>query len=344
MRRGASVYLVTRTHGLKTHLITPQDMQILARAKNLRDVSDTLLKTDYATELGQLPTHEQDAPALENVFLKKLVERFYFVRLSAQGKIQAVLTQYCARFEIENIKRIIRAKHGDQTGEELTLIPLEREHTLVNFPALLKAKDVDEVCSLLRDTQYQSILEKLQPYKESGTTIILESALDKIYFRKIWSLVGMIHGTRNLIGEEMDLRNLLTVFSLKLRGLSARMIEDATIPISYTLPKPMMQSLIQGRLEEAPTLLRGGYSELASEAASVLKAGSSLLLERVFSKRLYADASVTSRTHPLQAEYVIAYLLLCEAEAKNLVSIVTGKQLSLSQEEIAKGLFGVGLA
>lgn len=341
MGRGASVYLVTRTHGLRTHLITQRDVQNLARAKNLRDVSDSLLKTDYAIELSNLPTHEQDAATLENVILRKLVERFFFVRRSAQGKMQDILTRYCARFEVENIKRVIRAKHGGQAAEESNLIPLEREHTLVNFPALLKAKDVDEVGSLLRDTQYHSILEKLQPYKESGTTLILEAALDKIYFSRIWELVDKIHGTRNLIGEEIDLRNLLTLFSLKTRGVSPRLIEDATIQISYALPKTTLQSLIQSRIEEAPPLLRGGYSKLASEAASLLKADSSLLLERLFFRYLYGDASAALMTHPLQAEYVIAYLLLCEAEAKNLVSIVTGKQLNLSEEEISNGLFGV---
>jgi vacuolar-type H+-ATPase subunit C/Vma6 len=341
MGRGASVYLVTRTHGLKTHLITSRDMQTLARARSLRDISDTLLKTDYAADLAQLPEREHDAPTLERVFLKKLVERFYFVRLSAQGKMKDVLTRYCARFEIENIKRIIRAKHGGQTGEQPNLVPLEREHTLVNFPALLQAKNVDEVASLLRDTQYQSLLEKLQPYKESETTMILESALDKIYFTRIWRAVGTIRGTRNLIGEEIDLRNLLTVLSLKMRGVSARLIEETIIPISYSLPKSLMQSLIQSRIEEAPTIFPRAYSELASEAASVLKTGSPLLLERVFFKHLYSAAVEASMAHPLQAEYVIGYLLLCEAEAKNLVTIVTGKRLNLSQEQIAQSLFGL---
>jgi vacuolar-type H+-ATPase subunit C/Vma6 len=341
MGRGASVYLVTRTHGLRTHLITPRDTQILAKAKTLRDVSDNLLKTDYAVEIGQLPTQEQDATTLENIILKKLVERFFFVRRSAQGKMQDLLTRYSARFEVENIKRIIRAKHGGQNAKELSLIPLQREYTLVNFPALLKAKDVDEVASLLRDTQYRPILEKLQPYEESGATMILEAALDKIYFSRVWELAGKIRGARNLIGEEIDLRNLLTVFSLKTREVSTKLIEESTIPVSYALPKTTLRALLQSQLQEAPNLLSTGYSKLASEAANLLKKGSSLLLERVFFKQLYGDASAALMTHPLQAEYVIAYLLLCECEARNLVSIVTGKQLNLSEEEISAGLFGI---
>jgi vacuolar-type H+-ATPase subunit C/Vma6 len=223
----------------------------------------------------------------------------------------------------------------------VNLIPLEREHTLVNFPALLKAKDVDEVGSLLRETQYHAVLEKIQPYKESGATMILEAALDRIYFSRVWELVGKIQGTRDLIGEEVDLRNLLTVFSLKIRNVSAKLIDDATIPLSYALPKTTLQSLLQSRIDEAPNLLRAPYSKLAAEAASLLKSGSSLLLERVFYKQLYADAAAALMTQPLQAEYVIAYLLLCESEAKNLVSIVTGKQLNMSEEQISAGLFGI---
>ena len=341
MGRGASVYLVTRTHGLRTHLISPRDIQILAKAKTLRDVSDNLLKTDYAVEIGQLPTQEQDATTLETIIQKKLVERFFFVRRSAQGKMQDLLARYSARFEVENIKRIIRAKHGGQNAEELNLIPLQREYTLVNFAALLKAKDMNEVASLLRDTQYRPILDKLPAYEASGATMILEAALDRIYFSKVWELAGKIQGVRYLIGEEIDLRNLLTVFSLKTREVLAKTIEESTIPVSYALPKPTLRALLQSQLQEAPNLLRTAYSKPASEAANLLKKGSSLLLEQVFLKQLYGDALTVLTTRPLQAGYIIAYLLLCEAEAKNLVSIVTGKQLNLSEEEISANLFGI---
>jgi vacuolar-type H+-ATPase subunit C/Vma6 len=316
-------------------------MQILAKVKDLRDVSDGLLKTDYAAQIGQVPTNEQDAATLENVFLKKLVERFFFLRRAAQGKMQDLISRYCARFEVENVKRIVRAKHGGQSEEEPTLSPLQREYSLVNFPALLKAKDVDEVASLLRETPYHSVLEVLQPYRESGATMILEATLDKIYFSKVWDLVGKTHGTRDLIGEEIDLRNLLIVFSLKTREAAARIIENATIPISYALPKTMLRSLLQSRIEDASNIVTTGYSKLASEAANLLRTGSSVPLEWLFSKQLYGDASATLTTHPLQTAYIIAYLLLCECEAKNLISIVTGKQLNLSEEDISNGLFGV---
>jgi len=343
MSSAAGMYLVTRVHGLRTHLIAPSDVRILAKAKTLRDVSDNLLKTSYAAEISKLPTEELDAAALEEIFLGILVERFFFVPRAATGNMQELLNRYCTRFEVENIKRTIRAKHGGQPEEEPKLIPLPREHTLVNFGALLKANSVDEVVALLRETPYGSLSEELQPYRETDATTVLEAALDGIYFGKVWKMVGKVpgHGLRDLIGEEMDLRNLLIAFSLKARELSPSIVEDTLIPLSYRLPEATLHSLIQSRLEDAPGILSGRYSKLASEAVGLLKSGSSSSLERPFFKQLYDDASLALRTYSLDAGYVVAYLLLCECEAKNLVSIAIGKQLNLSEEEIAQGLLGI---
>ncbi len=340
MRRGAGIYIVARVHGLRTHLIAPRDIHVLAKAKNLREISDNLMKTEYATEIARLPTQEQDATILEEVFLKKLVQRFFFLMRVAQGNMQNLLRRYCARFEVENIKRIIRAKHG-QGAEKPRLLPVPREYSLVNFSALVKAKDIDEAVSLLRDTPYYPIYEKLQPYRESGTTILLEATLDKIYFSRVWEMVGKISGIRDLIGEEIDLRNLLIAFSLKSREISLRHMEEAIIPLSYRLPKTTLHTMLQSRLEDVPNILTKSYSRLAFEAVNMVKNDSTRPLEWLFFEQLYNDASAALRTKPLQAGYIIAYLLLCECEAKNLVSIVTGKELNLTEEEISKGLLAI---
>lgn len=338
MKKGTDNYLVTRIHGLRTHLIPSRDIQVLVNTKDVRGVSENLMKTDYATEIGQLPTQERDAATLERVFLKTLVDRFFFVRRAAQGKMQDLLDRYCARFEVENIKRILRAKHG-RSSQEPSLIPLPRERTLVNFMALAKASGVDEVASLLRDTPYHVLLERLQLYRQSELTLILEAALDNTYFTRLWELVGNFRDIRDLVGEEIDLRNLLLVLSLKARGTPSRLIEETVIPIYYRLRKITLRSLLQSRLEDAASVLAMPYSKMASEATSIISGDSSLPLEWLFFKQLYADAFAFSRTHSLQAGYIVAYLLLCECEARNLVSIVTGKQLGLSEEEVSKRLF-----
>ena len=345
MKPAAIMYIVTRTHGLRTHLIPSRDMQFLAKVKSLREVSDNLLKTEYGAEISKLPTKEIDGSTLEEIFLKTLVKRFFFITREAQGKIKELLTEYCARFEVENIKRIIRAKHGGEIIEEPRLIPLQREYTLVNFPALLNAKDVDEVVALLRETSYRSIAKKLELYREASVTMILEAALDDIHFLRLWELVEKApdpEGLRGLIGEEIDLTNMLIGISLKARGLSANLIDQALIPVSYKLPLRRLRAFTKGRLEDASSILSTPpYNKLASDAVTLLSGGTSEPLEKVFLKRLYEDASEALKILFLDAGYVIAYLLLCECEARNLITIATGKQLDVSDEQISQNLFGV---
>ena len=171
--------------------------------------------------------------------------------------------------------------------------------------------------------------------------MILEATLDRIYFGRVWSLASRAKGVRQLIGEELDLHNLLIALSLKARGVSVRDMEESLIPLSYRLPQSQLRSLLQSRLEDASGILTGGYSKLTAEASDMLKSDSSSPLEWLFFRQLYNDATIALRTRALDPEYIMAYLLLCECEAKNLVSIVTGKQLNLPGEEISKGLFGI---
>ena len=345
MKPAAITYLVTRTHGLRTHLITSRDIQFLAKTKNLREVSDNLLKTEYGTEIGKLPTKEVDASTLEDIFLKTLVDRYFLITREAQGKMRELLTAYCTRFEVENIKRILRAKHGNKISEEPSLIPLPREYTLVNFQALLNAKDIDEVVGLLRETAYRSLSQKLELYRQAGVTFILEAALDDVYFGKLWRFVEDVSdgaGLKDLIGAEIDLRNLLITFSLKARDLSANLIDEVLISSSHRLPLRRLRALTKGRLEDAPSILTTPpFSKLASAALTAVSGGSSTPLERIILKQLYEEASTALRTRFLDAGYVIAYLLLCECEARNLVTIATGKQLAVSEEQISQNLFGV---
>jgi len=343
MRPAAITYLITRTHGLRTHLIHMRDIQLLAKARSLKEVSDNLLRTEYGTEISKLPTKEVDAVTLEQIFLKTLVNRFFFVTREAQGKLQELLTRYCARFEVENIKRVIRAKHSGEILEEPNLIPLPREYTLVNFPALLNAKDVDEVVALLRETSYRPLVERLELYRQAGITTVLEAALDDIYFGRLWEIVSKMHdgkGVKNLVGEEIDLRNLLIALSLKLRDFSPNLIQETLVSSTYRISESKLKLLTHARLDDVPSMLATQpYSRLVLELVNIVRGGSRIPFENPFQKQLYRDATKALGTRFLEAGYVVAYLLLSECEAKNLVAIATGKQLGLPEEEISKNLF-----
>ncbi|MBS7629863.1 V-type ATPase subunit, partial [Candidatus Bathyarchaeota archaeon] len=133
------------------------------------------------------------------------------------------------RIEIENLKRVLRAKHTGEPIDSRNLIPLGREHTTINFPALLKAENVDETVTLLKETPYAPLSGRVEAYRRLNLPIILESLLDKIYFERVLERMdGLVDvgSLRWLVCQEVDLRNLSLIFTLKLMDAPPRLIED----------------------------------------------------------------------------------------------------------------------
>ena len=340
MSSPSTIYLVTRTHGRRTHLLAPESFKAITKSRSLPEIVDHLLKSDYAGEIGKVPSEELDSVRLEKIFLEALVERFFAPTKDAKGKTKEFLEAYASRIEVENLKRILRAKHAGEKIDEGKLVPLRREHTLVNFPALVKAENIEEAVSLLRETVYASISDRLDSYRRVGLPIVLESYLDSMYFTRLWEKMDGLpddEGLKWLVGEEADLRNIQLLFTLKIREIASRLIEEMAIPAFYKLSRNALKSLSQRGLTDALEGLSGTtYGPLAQE---LLKSREPTIdIETVLSKRLYQDASFALNNMFLEFGYVVAYLLLCEREARNLVTMTTALDLGISQEGLQKRL------
>jgi len=340
MRSPSTIYLITRTHGRRIHLLTSEDMRVMAKSKSLSEVVDQLLRSDYAGEVSKLPTGEVDSVRLEKIFLGTLVERFFTLMRDSKGKARDFIEAYAARLEVENLKRILRAKHVQEKIEDRNLISLGREHTLINFQALTKAENVDEAVSLLRETVYASVSDRLDDYRRVGSPIVLESFLDSLYFARLWERMGGLvdnEGIKWLVGEEADLRNLQLIFTSKMREVPPRLVEEIVIPTFYRLRRGILRSLAQGRLEDTPEILAGtSYDDVAEEI--VRSREPAIDLETILSKRLYKDASFALRNLFLELGYVVAYLLLCEREARNLITLTTALDLKVPEEDFQRRL------
>lgn len=174
-----------------------------------------------------------------------------------------------------------------------------------------------------------------------GSPIVLESLLHRIYFTKLWEkMEGLIEreGLKTLVGEEVDLWNLQLVFTLQLRALAPRLIEEMMIPIYYRLSKFNLRKLAQAGLEDAPEILAGTTYHDVADGIIRRSKEPAISLENVISKRLYQDASSALKNLFLELGYVVAYLLMCEREARNLVTIATALDLKVPEEELQRRL------
>jgi len=338
MKSARLLYLVTRVNGLMTHLLRPDEIQKLVNADSVQRLAEQLMATDYSSE-GELqgvaeisrPRLEKlRASELEEVFLRKMVSRLFFISSIAPVKIKEFVLAYSRRFEFENIKRVMRAKHSGEKVEQL--IPLTKQQTLVNFEALLDAEDLATVIKMLPERRYAPSAESLNLYNEYNTTLVLESQLDKVYYRAVLLAAKKLkdRDVMRLIGMEIDVRNILTLLTMNVRKVKPELVEHLIIP-GGTLRGGRLVSMVQTGTGELQSLLEG--TPFARSIGGAVEAiGGEMEMYRVEAALLapFFERVKSTANKSLGISYVMGYLIRSEIEAKNLIAITMAKQLKLS--------------
>ncbi len=343
MRSSRIVYLVTRAHGLRRHLLRAEDYIRLLKVESVLGIVDFLSHGDYSSDLNRLPPKEVDAYLLEKIVYRRLSGRFSSLLEIASGKIGDALKQYYMKLEVENLKRIVRAEHENFQLNENQLIPIARKYQTVNFPALLEARNINEMVYFLSETPYDVLKEKLDLYTKYNNPLILEATIESVYYQNLWKKIGNLpekNEIEQLVGTEMDLRNLLLVFSSKQKNMERGLLDEMILSSHYRLQKGVIDAMSDAPYGAIPELLaRQAYVDLAREAVDLFQEGKFTEIENSFSRYVYSNAERAMTRKPNSSVFVFAYLDLCFREAKNLTTLAIGKQMKLSEEEIRKLIF-----
>lgn len=342
MKSAKTTYLIARTHGLRPHLLRPEDFARLLMTKDMVEMVDLLLKTEYASELSKIPMEEVDADHLERIFYQNLSDRFAFLLRITGGKIKDALEDYYRRIEVENIKRILRAKHGKESMSEGQLLPYQRKYQKANLPALLETRTVAEAIGLLRETPYSAVGERIDLYEKYSSPLVLEAYLDKTYYRSLWGNLGKVVDAgrvKELIGTEIDLKNILYLLSFK-RMKMERELPETIIDIHYKLPKDLAPKVIAVDFETVPEMLMWpSYVQLARKTIALFEEEKLTEAEQAFYQYLYSFSESIMLENPNSLVYVFAYLQLCVREERNLTALAVGKQLRTEEGKIQSLLF-----
>jgi V/A-type H+-transporting ATPase subunit C len=343
MKTARILFLIARTHGFQSHLLKTQDTIRLLRTNGLKEMIERLLTTDYSTELTRIAATEPTALQLERMFQVSLSKRWYSMLQITSGHLGELLEVHNSKLEIENLKTIIRAIHGENriTDEQLYSIP--RQYQEVNSPALLIANTMSEMVDLLRESPYREIEEHLEEYESSRNPIFLEMYLDNKYYRDLWAEIGKTAYAGEilaLIGTEVDMRNLELIVASKYMRLEPRLVRESIIDLRFRLRKATISALISADLQEIPAIrVWQSYAQILQKAVELVNEDKIAEMQTLFSQYLYSYAEETSIRNPNDLVYVFSYLQLCVREARNLTALAIGKQTKLSEEKLKNLLF-----
>jgi V/A-type H+-transporting ATPase subunit C len=328
-------YVVLRTHARVSDLLDKDQMRELAEAADIEDFLVKLEKTPY----GMLKVEHDDKLALnlEKVFIQKFIERIESIVNIIPTKMGDFLKAYFnLRFEVLNLKRILRGKFTDSTDEQIRelLIPIS-PYKVDSYDLLLKANSLEDTVMMLKDTQYDSLIEKLELYNEYDALWPLELALNYIYAKNTMSLANDLprknqHIVDSLTKFETDVENILV--ALKRIGKTDLDLEEI-FPVTYNVSQEELRIIIESEnINKTIENLKEPYKSVLEP----IQTGDTALVRAMVRKGKYETASKARSADRFGFNVILVFLVYSEIEKDNLVGLSWGKVQGLSSEELMK--------
>jgi len=267
-----------------------------------------------------------------------------------EGEARLLVKVLLARWDVENIKALLRGKAAKVTEEEILLATLPASE--IDAPVLRELAcqpDIKACIDLLatfRIIYARPLLDAFKNYLVAFDLGVFDLALDKFWAQSALSVLKKGSYNRQILAEmvraEVDCRNIITLLRLVKEGESAK-AEGAGFFIEGGKEINLKIFLSLLRAEEVEELVsalsrfEGGEALEAAREESALT-GSLSPFEREIEKFLLAQALRLARQDPLSIGVVIGYLWAKYAEVKNLRLILRGKVAGMPLEEIRKEL------
>ncbi len=198
-------YLNARIRGMKSNLLSEGFLQELQGRDGLPQIIDSLFSSPFAEDLSVALASSSGLEAVEKALRHNLSKTFNKVLKLSFGMSLAIVKVLLARWDVYNIKTVLRAKHAGRSKEEVlsALIPVGEldEPRLVE---LLKQPDIKAVLDTLATwlSPFAPPLARFLPeYLEKNNVSILEESLDRYYFQWALSQISDNNEDTNLARE-----------------------------------------------------------------------------------------------------------------------------------------------
>jgi len=245
---------------------------------------------------------------------------------------------YNRRFEIENLKTVLRAVHYglDRKRALAALIPLRA--TRLRWEALVEAGSIPVVIDRIHESPFARPLEHaMERYQKEKRLFYLEIAVDLFYFQKLVRLIEAQSGraaadARRFLGRWIAVQNLLWAYRYRIYG---RMTPEEIV--NYTLHRAFAAGLETVRRVALGSPLEVEAERLGFRIPPGLSEVEGLTeIEALAERERFRYAKAAADRPIFQLRGVLAYLWLLEAEVRDLTVIVEGKRTGLTGLEIGR--------
>lgn len=326
-------YINARVMAMKSKLL-PKETYAKLMNLSIPEIARFIGETEYKSEVDELARKYDGIDLVEYALSSNLAKTYNKLIKISQGEANTLIKAYLRKWDVWNIKTIIRGKLHNIPEEEIIEDLIPAGDLAHEFLLKLAKSSIDEVISSLEGTPY---FELVKDCKEKQCQI-LEEELDKFYYEKL--LESLKEGKsisvklfEKFIKMEIDIENISSLLRLKKDGIEGKEIFEHLLEGGNELNKEKLNQLSSLSYKE---LLK------ALEQFSYFKALTELNLEKAsigdIENKLYKygkeQSLKISRYYPLSILPILGYMQAKKIEVDNIRAIVRGKESNLKDETI----------
>ncbi len=270
-----------------------------------------------------------------------LLNELAVLNRSLSGSPRELLSYWAHRFELGNLKTIIRGKMADQPRAAIEK-QLQNMGIFTSLPIaeLLQTETPAELLRRLEWTAYAEIARQARRLLEQGEALFaLDAALDRRYFAGLARRAAAIDTEagqllRAIVGSIIDRVNLVWLLRYRYAyNMPPARAYYMLIPASHRLPPQQMQRLVQcATFEEAIGSLSSPFDRILAGARNTVEV--TLKLEQ----EGWRIASHALRHSSFNVARALAYMMLRERDLRRLRAIACGRSMRLDGPAIRSAL------
>lgn len=338
-------YANARIRGMRSRLLERSFLDGLIATPDVQRLIQELSETEYGPDLEDTLIHGRDAAAIDEALKNNMVRTFQKVLGFLNEEAQFLVMTLLGRWDVFNIKTILRGKHMHLTTEEIAegLLPAG-QLSLVDLEALAMQDDVRAVVdtAVTWGLPYASALrDGYGEFLKSGELADVELELDR-YFTG-WASDRLRRRGANsrlakrILAIQVDIANLVMVFRLQKADLESINVAGFFLEGGVDIKAELYLELARmSDIDEVLDRLRGTpYGKAVDDAAmKYLEENSIAVFERALEDYLMRKALMLGTGDPLGVGVAIAYLWGKQNEITNLRIIVKGKAVGMPVERV----------
>jgi V/A-type H+-transporting ATPase subunit C len=328
-------YLDARVSLMASRLLHEEELPLLAEGSE-EEKAAVLERAGLSQILGDLKSGQY----LEQSIIRSLLADI-LILMRAAGEGRKFLQYWILRFELTNLKAVIRAKMSGTASAAVRqeLIDLG---FLASLPMeeLLQTENIGELLRRLETTRYADMVRfARRAFEVQPRLFDLDAALDRRFYHSLVAQAGQQEASlgssfRNLVELMIDRINLIWLLRYRfLYNLPPSQVYYLLVPSHYRLSSGTLRELsVLDRLEDVLAALPQPYREWLREADSVYKAF--MIMDRKSAQR--AQAVLRSRAPGLSRTF--AYLALRERDLKLVRAALKGWNIGLNTQTIKQAM------